>query len=345
VNELAPPQGAGDIVVLEQHLPTPETPALRNKATWRDNIFAADALQKRTFRPAKFIVPAYIPEGLTILAGRPKLGKSWLTLDIAVAVAAGRLTLGKIEPSIGDVLLLALEDNDRRLQRRMDKLLGMFRDWPARLTFATTWRRLKEGGVDDIAEWCDSVSDPRLVVIDTFAKVRPRPTSRNGPTYDDDYRSLAELQRLANDRGIGIVVIHHVRKMDADDPLDTVSGTMGLTAAADTILVLDRRSDTGMTLYGRGRDIEEIEVAIAFEKETCRWSIRGRATDVRRSDERGRILGALEEAGEPMSPADISLVTGMPKTNVRQLLLKMVRGGEVEKSGRGQYVLPPTGIG
>jgi hypothetical protein len=151
---------------------------------------------------------------------------------------------------------------------------------------------------------------------------------------------LAELQRLANDRGIGIVVVHHVRKMDADDPLDTVSGTMGLTAAADTVLVLDRRSDTGMTLYGRGRDVEEIEVAICFDKQTCRWSVRGQATDIRRSDERGAILGALEEAGEPMSPSDISLAAGMPNRNVRQLLLKMVKSGEVEKAQRGQYVLP-----
>jgi hypothetical protein len=111
-----------------------------------------------------------------------------------------------------------------------------------------------------------------------------------------------------------------------------------LTGAADTVLVLDRRSGTGMTLYGRGRDIEEIETAIEFDRHTCRWTIRGEASDIRRSDERGKIINALDEAEEPLSPSDVAVITGMPNLNVRQLLFKMAKAGEVEKAGRGKYI-------
>jgi RecA-family ATPase len=262
-------------------------------------------------------------------------------LDLCLAVAGGRETLGDVRPSQGDAIYLALEDNRRRLQRRVDKLLGAFAEtWPSRLTLSTDWRRMNEGGIDDLRDWCDSVQEPRLIVIDTLAKVRPTIIGKGGPTYDDDYRSIGDLHRLAKDRGIAIVLIHHVRKMDAEDPIDTVSGTLGLTGAADTVLVLDRRSDTGMTLYGRGRDIEEIETAIEFGRQTCRWTVRGEASDIRRSDERGRIIKALDDADEPLSPSEVALVTGMSKLNVRQLLFKMTKAGEVEKAGRGKYSLP-----
>jgi hypothetical protein len=316
------------------------------RVAWHERSLSAAALRKLKFPPINYVVPGYVPEGLTILAGRPKLGKSWLMLDLALAVAGGRETLGAVRPVQGDVLYLALEDNQRRLQRRVDKLLGAFaQEWPSRLTFATEWRRMNEGGIDDLREWIDHALESCFIVIDTLAKVRPIATGKGGQTYDEDYRAIGELQRLANERRIAIVLIHHVRKMDAEDPIDTVSGTLGLTAAADTVLMLDRRSDTGMTLYGRGRDIEEIETAIEFDRHSCRWTIRGEAAEIRRSDQRKKIIFALDESGEPLSPTDITDATGMPNRNVRQLLLKMVKSGEVEKLKPGKYGLPDTTSG
>ena len=147
---------------------------------------------------------------------------------------------------------------------------------------------------------------------------------------------MEELHRIANEHGIAIVLVHHVRKMDADDPLDMVSGTTGLTGAVDTVLVLTRDSN-GVTLYGRGRDIEEIETAVSFDRETGRWSILGAASEVHRSDERKAILDALRDTGTPMGPGEIAAATGMKNENVRFLLHKMQKAGEVEKRSRGQY--------
>jgi hypothetical protein len=115
-----------------------------------------------------YVVPGYIPEGLTILGGRPKVGKSWMALEMALGVSLVENVLGKIMPESGDVLYAALEDTFNRLQRRIKKLLWPGRkEWPERLMLATTWKRLDEGGVEDIDDWAQSVDAPRLVILDT----------------------------------------------------------------------------------------------------------------------------------------------------------------------------------
>ena len=300
---------------------------------WRGHIVTAAELQRKEFPPISYVVPDLIPEGLSILAGRPKVGKSWLALDVGIAVAAKRICLGDRRPTQGDVLYAALEDNPRRLQRRIDKILSpVSTDWPKRLTFATIWQRLDKGGVDDVAQWADSVTNPRLCILDTLAGVRPIRT-REG--YIEDYESLATLHRLASERSLAILVLHHTRKMKADDPIDTISGTLGVAGCADTALIIARTAQ-GTTLYVRGRDIEEAEHAVNFDKHSCRWTILGNASEVHRSNERGKILSALDDASEPMSPQDIANSTGMSPNNVWQLLHKMVQDGEVTKLSRGK---------
>src|SRR5262245_18295551 len=226
------------------------------------------------------------------------------------------------------------EDSQRK---SLDKLLSaVSAEWPSRLTLANAWRRLDKGGVDDIREWIEQAHDPRLVVLDTLAGVKPIRTQQG---YTEDYESLAALHRLANDTGVSIVVLHHTRKMEAEDPVDTVSGTLGLAGCADSILVL-ARSSRGTTLYVRGRGTEEAEHAVTFDKLTCRWTILGTAADVHRSNERASILAALDEATEPMGPSDIAAAVNMPVNNAKQLLHKMANAGEVAKVRRGQYIHP-----
>ena len=195
-------------------------------STWRDNVFTAAELRRKQFPPVSYVIPGLLPEGLSLIAGRSKIGKSWFALDIAIAIAAGRFCLGELKPTQGDVLYAAMEDNPRRMQRRVDKLLSTFNaQWPERLTLAHLWRRLDKGGLDDVQQWIEGVECPRLVVLDTLASVKPIRT-REG--YTEDYESMTALHRLANDKGVSIIVLHHTRKMEADDPVDTVSGTLGL---------------------------------------------------------------------------------------------------------------------
>ena len=319
---------------------------------WRDGMISARELCTMHFAPLKFAVPKIIPEGLTILAGRPKIGKSWLVLLLGVVLANGVAALGldygTAKPLKGSVLYLGLEDGRRRLQRRMTKLIGaLSENWPEQLYLKTDWRRFDQGGLDDIRAWHDSArakgETPVLVIVDTLAKVRAPGNSKTSP-YQNDHDALAGLQKLAEEIGLSIVVNHHDRKMDADDVFDTVSGTLGLTGAVDTILVLARKAQ-GTTLHIRGRDIEdETALAMQFNKETCRWSVLGTVAaqdEAHRSEERSRILTALKGAPDGLSVPEIIVAARLRNRNAADILLFKMKGdGEIAHPRRGIYCLP-----
>ena len=141
----------------------------------------------KTFPDLKFLVPGIIPEGLTIAAGRPKIGKSWFLYLLGIAVANGVEALGVnygvAQPLKGNVLYLALEDGQRRLQRWMTKLIGINpENWPKALELKTDWRRFDQGGIDDIRAWHELVKDqggnPTLIMIDTRWRRYERPVAR-----------------------------------------------------------------------------------------------------------------------------------------------------------------------
>jgi hypothetical protein len=313
------------------------TPA---RSTARPNIVSAAALRTKVFEPIRFCVPKYVPPGCGILAGRPKLGKSWLMLDVGLAVASGGSCLNQVIAEKGDVLYLALEDNERRLQSRMTRILGFAHEWPEGFHYATEWRRAAAGGLDDIRDWIRRSENPRLIVVDVLAMFRSPRGGKQTP-YDADFEAVHELQKIAGETELAIIIVHHLRKGAADtDPFDKISGTLALSGAADTVLILDRDSN-GTTLYGRGRDIEEFETALQFDRGVCRWRVLGEAVEVRRTGQRTAILTALEQSEEAMSPAEIAETAGMARNNVKQLLIKMVRAGQVLKAeGRGRYMHP-----
>jgi biotin operon repressor len=289
------------------------------------------------FEPIRWIVPGYLPEGLMVLAGAPKLGKSWLALGWMVSVASGGVTMGSIPCEQGDVLGLMLEDNQRRLQRRL--LQMRVQDAPGRLTLLTEWPTLDDGCCEQIEAWIAAVKKPRLIVVDVFARVRGTRAGRE-TDYDGDYRQAAMLQSIASKHNLAIVAIHHTRKMVADDPFDEVSGTRGLTGAADGALVLKRDPETRQpVLYGRGRDMEEIESALEFDKETGIWAVLGAAWQVADTTERREIQQVLGRSVDPMTPTEIAQRLGKSRQNIQNMLSKMLDDGKVEQVTRGLYTL------
>jgi hypothetical protein len=315
------------------------------KLHWRDYIVGAQDLCDERFPDMRFIVPGLIPEGMTLLVSRPKLGKSWMLLQIGAAIANGTSTLVANEhPACGDVLYLSLEDGRRRMQRRMTKYFGGLRDnHPRRLTFAHAWKRFDQGGLQDLGEWCRSKEKPALIMIDTLKKVRP-PKRRNQSDYDADYEACEGMLALTHEfPGLAIIAAHHDRKADADNVFDTVSGTLGLIGGVDTIAIL-KRNGQGVTLYVEGRDlIEEIEKAINFDRETCRWAILGEAAEIHQSETRKAILATLCAAQAPMGPAEIAEASGIKQATVRQQLYKMSTVGQVVGIGSGKYCHPARG--
>src|SRR5215813_10203926 len=172
----------------------PDDHTATQQSAWKSGSFSAKELQSMEFPPIAWIVPNIVPaEGVVLLCSKPKFGKSWLAYDLCIACTTDRFTLGETKPMQGDVLYLALEDSKRRLQRRTAKLLPTSNEkWPERLTIKTDWRRLHEGGLDDIRAWHDDRKTkggkPSLVVVDVLAKVR-RPVG-NRQLYEADYEAL-----------------------------------------------------------------------------------------------------------------------------------------------------------
>jgi RecA-family ATPase len=219
-----------------------------------------------------------------------------MTLDIGLSVATGGMCFGDKRCVQGDVLYLALEDGDRRLQRRGSKLLPTFSGtWPANFHYATEWPQGKDG-LAEIEKWVEEHPKTRLVVVDILAKFRVASSAKRG-AYEQDYEALSGLQRLAQRYGITIIVVHHTRKAAGEDPVDEISGTLGLAGAVDAFMVI-KTTAQGKLLHMRGRDIEEQEFAVKFIKENCKWEILGEPEVVQMS-EKARCT--------PMSPCSSTI--------------------------------------
>src|SRR5215216_2276567 len=144
---------------------------------WRKHsvptTMSAAALMDKELPPVKWAVSGVLPEGVAILAGKPKMGKSWLALGLCVSVAAGGYALGKIPAQCGGALYLGLEDQERRLQRRLKKILAG-EAAPGGLEVTWSWPRLDQGGVEALRNYLKERPATRLLVIDTLKKIRPR---------------------------------------------------------------------------------------------------------------------------------------------------------------------------
>lgn len=304
------------------------------------SIFTATELLAIDFPEPKWAVPGIVPEGVTLLGGKPKMGKSWLALGLCIAVATGGYAFGKKRVEQGTCLYLALEDNNRRLQTRLRKLLRVETSLD-RLHIATEWSPLDKGGDVELRAWLEGHPDTRLVVIDTLKKVRPK-TSGQRNVYDVDYEALEPLLPLAAQHGLAIIVVHHLRQMPAADPLDEISGSTGLTGVVDGVLVLKRdRGEADACLYATGRDIEEeMELALQWDPNLASWTLLGDAEEYRLSPERREIRELLASSAEPMGPKEIAESLRKSEGAVKMLLSEMLEDGQVERPYYGKYTVP-----
>lgn len=299
--------------------------------------WTASELLDTDFPQPRWAVPGLIAEGLTLLVGAPKLGKSWLALNIACAVASGGHALGRIPVDEGDALYLALEDPGRRLKDRLRIVLDGD-PAPKRLHLFPSWPQLHDGGIEMLDAWLDQHPTCRVVVVDVFAKVRGQ-TSDREDRYSADYRQMTALKELADRHGVAVVVIHHTRKQASEDFMDLVSGTNGLAGASDSIIVLARsRGSADAKLHLTGRDVEEAEHALKLIG--GRWTmLEGPASDYETTDQRRRILNVLRNR-EGLGPKAIAESAGLSHDVVKQLVRKMVNAGELDTDGDGHYFPP-----
>ncbi|CAN5121059.1 hypothetical protein BH11ACT1_BH11ACT1_19310 [soil metagenome] len=307
--------------------------------------FTADMLVGTYFPPIRWAVHGLISEGLSVFAGPQKVGKSCLILGVCVAVAEGGKALGRVDVEPGDVLYAALEDSPRRLKHRLGQVLAG-RPAPARLTIVTALPSMPQA-TELISEWLDEHPDARLVVVDVLAKVRPQ-GAPGADRYEADYRVMSELKRLADHHGVAVVVVTHTRKLGADDVFDTVSGSVGLTGAADSTIVLRRaRNDTAGSLSITGRDVPESEYAVQFDGEHMTWTLDGqeladaarKAAETRATvglgDRSAEIVAYVNTQPDGVRAADVEQALELP--DARRYLARLADSDRITKTGRGLY--------
>ena len=228
----------------------------------------ADTLQSTAYEPVSFVVDDLLPQGLHLLAGAPKIGKSWLALWLCLCAAQGK-PLWTFATCPCEVLYLCLEDSFQRIQSR---LFDLTEDAPPTLHFAVMSQQLHNGLVEQIEQFLKEHPQTRLIVIDTLQRIRTAGNDAN--PYASDYRDIGVLKALADKHRIAILLIHHLRKMNDDDPMNMISGTTGLSGATDSNFVLrkSQRRENTATLYCTGRDIPYRELALERNAENV-WEL------------------------------------------------------------------------
>lgn len=304
---------------------------------------SAEQIMAMEFPPQRHLVKGIIAVGCNLLAGKPKIGKSWLALQIAICASLGKPLFGSIAVQQTGVLYLALEDNVRRLKKRLSMSLNES-EHPSNLFFQTEIPRASAGGLADLEEFLKSHPDPDvgLVIIDTLAKFRDVPRSNNN-SYLADYEAIASLKKIADKYQITILIIHHLRKFDnSEDPLDNISGTTGISGATDANIVLARdRLSYSAIMYVEGRDVERQEIGLKFDRDTVSWCLTNPIENL--SPERREIAELLQRAkdkNKTMSPKEIADALGKKGNAIRQLLMSMVDADEIVCVGHGAYTIP-----
>lgn len=297
--------------------------------------WTAAELLAAQFPDPKWAVPGLVPSGLTLLAGRPKLGKSWLALQFAVAVATGGTALGR-DVQAGKVLYLALEDGPKRLQGRLRRQHAPATD---AIDFRFEWEPLTGQGTTDLFAAVDS-GGYALVVVDTISRALGRADQMD---LADMNVALGALQRFATDRDFALLLVDHHRKSagGSGDAIDDVMGSTSKAAVADAAMGIYReRGKKGATLKVTGRDLEEVELALDWDAELHCWQSTNTADGVRAETMQSDILMALDEFGGQATAKELAAFLGKIAGNVTRELHELVAKGLVVSVGKVGKTVP-----
>ena len=239
---------------------------------------SCEEIMTTVYKPIEFVIDGLIAQGLYILAGAPKVGKSWLALDMCLSIAKGEKILG-LKTSQGTALYLCLEDSYARIQNRLYELT----DEPTEMLYFSVMSDPIGGGLEEQIEgFMSEHRDLKIVFIDTLQMVR----SDTDSSYGSDYKDLSVLKALADKLEIAIIVVHHTRKCKDIDPFNMISGSTGISGCVDGSLVLieNKRGSRNAKLFCVGRDIENAEISLQFDSDLKKWVVTDELLNYRSKD-------------------------------------------------------------
>ena len=243
--------------------------------------FSAIELANMDLSEPDWLIDNLLPQGLAMICADPKVGKSWMALQMCLAIAQGEPFLDHQTNQAG-TFYLALEDTRARLKKRQEKQLNG-NPIPQAFHYSDKLVTLNEGLLDCLDSELEKYPDIRLVVIDTFQMIRGR-SSNSELAYATDTRELSKLKSFADEHNICILLIHHRRKMKDDTNIfNTMLGSTGILGKLDVAIVLDKRrpQDTSAKMAVSGRDVEQFELDIKFNTDNCNWTLNSSAAEER----------------------------------------------------------------
>lgn len=255
-----------------------------------DESMDINMIRSMEHKPLQYAINGILPHGLFILAGSPKVGKSWLVLDICIAVGIGGDIWGH-RANKSSVLYYALEDNWRRINDRVNHLDTDNTDM-SNFRVKLSAPGISTGLIEEIDQHMTTYPNTSLIVIDTFEHIRNRDTAKQ-TLYSSDYSDIKSLRQVTNKYEITLLLVHHTRKMnDENDPINNISGSTGLTGATDGNWVLEKlkRTENHAKLTIDNRDTEGFCFDLKFNTDTCHWEYVGNNTGIDNTDEDVAIL-------------------------------------------------------
>lgn len=322
---------------------------IEHVANWKDNLIAGDKLKNKNFPPIKWAVDGVIPEGLTVLAGDPKAGKSLMAIDICDAISSGGDAFGKCRCVEGESLYVSLEDPQRRVKERLLQRGSKFSN-----KFKLVTKGISELGKEfykQMDEILIIMPELRCVVIDTMSFIIPKKPSGLSD-YDHYYKCLDPLHTWSIDNHVSVILITHTTKsqgVDGDNPFSRIIGSVAIQGTADAMILLSRNhakilggdeiADGFLTISGR--EVGQEKYALNFDEELLTWVIRGEL----RPEDTGLplnyfiILQIMPQDGSGVTAAEIIKETGKNRNTINSCLRRMVNKGLIEK--REKYFFMP----
>lgn len=345
-----------------------EEPAQKRIEGPTPSISSITSLMSKQMETGQWVVPAILPEGLVILAGKQKIGKSLLGLTIGLGVASGETVLGDIDVEQGHVLYLSLEEDERRLQERLSQLLVLGASLHHDFEYATSWPHLAGDGLADIESWLVSHPQARLVIIDSWASVSPEGEQQgNGIARDARYELFEPLRELAHAYHVSILVHFHTEKAPTDPFFGKLTARSSTYPWADGILHLKQsRGNRNATLTSLGQAYAPgLNLALSFNGGYWKMveqglpELKGQREPQRQQGRKGReeqatvptretlsqarraIIEILHERDRPMKSGEIALALGKRDQTVRKMLSSMKASSLIEATDEGYVALVP----